>query len=418
MRRLVPVLLLALAAPALGQQASLAAQDRALAGAPATLYRIGADEGESWELLSNVSGVDFDAADNLYILDAGNHRVVVLDARGHFVRTIGKQGGGPGELMAPTALAVLADGTIAVADLARSAISLFAADGTFQRNLPFADTLGQAPPEGPGGIASLVAYPPGGVAVFGAMRLRFGTQEGPPPAPATSVPVYALPLSGALRVLHRVPRDAPVVRTAGTAEQRQMRMAPRAFAPQPAWGVLPDGGIAALQDASYRVNVVDATGRTVRTLTRPIEPRRVTKQDQNRARDVAAERMRTGTGMVRMEVRAGPGGTDRSVSTGGGRGLGEAEIREQLADMQFADVIPVITGLRTDPEGRIWVARAARAYGEDGPIDLLTADGRYLGTLTPQPLPDAISRGGLAAYIERDDMDVEQVVVKRLPGWR
>jgi hypothetical protein len=254
--------------------------------------------------------------------------------------------------------------------------------------------------------------------VFGAMRLRFGTQEGPPPAPATSVPVYAMPLNGPPRVLHRVPRDAPVVRTAGTAEQRQMRMAPRAFAPQPAWGVLPDGGIAALQDASYRVNVVDASGRTVRTLTRPIEPRRVTKQDQDRARDVAAERMRTGTGMVRMEVRAGPGGTDRSVSTGGGRGLGEAEIRAQLADMQFADVIPVITGLRTDAEGRIWVARAARAYGEDGPIDLLTADGRYLGTLAPQPLPDAISRSGLAAYIERDDMDVEQVVVKRLPGWR
>ncbi|HSJ16003.1 MAG TPA: hypothetical protein VK939_16465 [Longimicrobiales bacterium] len=420
MRRCLPVLLLALATPALAQQTTLPAQDRALPGSATTVYRVGADEGESWELLSNVSGVDFDRNDNLHILDAGNHRVVVLDARGRFLRSFGKRGGGPGELLAPTALAVLDDGTVAVADIGRGAISLFAADGTFRKNLPFADSLGHPPPETPGGITSLAAYPRGGVAVYGGMRLQIGGPGGPPPAPTTSVPVYALPLDGDPRVIHRVSRDAPVVRTDGGAEQRRMRMAPRAFAPQPAWGVLPDGGVAALQGPGYQVQVTGPDGGVARTLARPIEPRRVTKQDQDRARDVAAERMRTGAGMVRMEVRAGPGGTDRSVSTGsgGGRGLGEAEIRELLQDMQFADVVPVIAGLRTDPQGRIWVARTARQYGEDGPIDLLTADGRYLGTTAPQALPDAISRSGLAAWIVRDDMDVEQVVVKRLPDWR
>lgn len=418
MRRVLPAALLALAAPAYAQQTSLPAEDRPLAGTAATLYRIGADEGESWELLSNVSGVDFDGSDNLYILDAGNHRVVVLDARGRFVRAIGKQGGGPGELMAPTALAVLADGTIAVSDLGRGAISVFAPDGAFQRNIQFVDSLGHPPPETPGGVASLVALPRGGFGVFGAMRLQMGGPGTPVAPPANHVPVYAVSLAGDARVLHRVPREAPVVRADGGQQSRRMRMAPRAFAPQPAWGVLPDGGVAALQDASYTVRVVDANGRPVRTLTRPIEPRRVTRGDQERAREVAAERMRTGTGMVRMEVRAGPGGTDRSVSTGGSRGISEAEIREQLADMEFAPVIPVIAGLRTDPQGRIWIARNARQVGADGPIDLLTADGRYLGTLAPQPLPDAISRSGLAAYITRDDMDVEQVVVKRLPGWR
>jgi hypothetical protein len=345
--------------------------------------------------------------------------VVVLDARGRFVRTIGKQGGGPGELMAPTALAVLADGTVAVSDLGRGAISVFAPDGSFQKNIQFVDSLGHAPPETPGGVSSLVALPRGGFAVFGAMRLQVGGAGGPLPPPANNVPVYAVSLDGDTRVLHRVPREAPVVRTEGGQQNQRMRMAPRAFSPQPAWGVLADGGVVALQDASYTVKVVDANGRPLRTLTRPIEARRVTKQDQERARAQAAERMRTGTGMVRMEVRVGAGGTNRSVSTGGGgRGISEAEIREQLADMQFAPVVPVIAGLRTDPQGRIWVARNGRDVAGDGPIDLLTADGRYLGTLAPQPLPDAVSRSGLAAYITRDDMDVEQVVVKRLPDWR
>jgi hypothetical protein len=121
-----------------------------------------------------------------------------------------------------------------------------------------------------------------------------------------------------------------------------------------------------------------------------------------------------------MEVRAGPEGVDRRVSTGGpGGGAREADIQAQLRELQFAERIPVVAGLRTDPQGRIWVARTPRRIGDDGPIDMLDAQGRYLGTLSPQPLPDAVSRTGLAAYITRDDLGVERVVVKRLPDtWK
>lgn len=60
-----------------------------------------------------------------------------------------------------------------------------------------------------------------------------------------------------------------------------------------------------------------------------------------------------------------------------------------------------------------------RIVGEPGPIDLVTPEGNYLGTITGSRLPDAISRGGLAAYIERDENDVERVIVRRLPeSWR
>lgn len=54
---------------------------------------------------------------------------------------------------------------------------------------------------------------------------------------------------------------------------------------------------------------------------------------------------------------------------------------------------------------------------EDGPIDVLTAAGEYVGTYQTgeTKMPDAFGPRGLAAFIELDDLDVPSVVVRRLP---
>jgi hypothetical protein len=52
-------------------------------------------------------------------------------------------------------------------------------------------------------------------------------------------------------------------------------------------------------------------------------------------------------------------------------------------------------------------------------VDVVTPEGQYLGTITSVGLPDAMSRSGLAAYIEYDEDDVGRVIVRRVPGnWR
>jgi len=102
----------------------------------------------------------------------------------------------------------------------------------------------------------------------------------------------------------------------------------------------------------YRVQLVGADGRVRRTLARAIEPRRPTRADQERARAQLAERMRSGQGMIRMEVRAGPQGVDRRVSTGGPvAGSTMPRFQAQVRELEFAERIPVIAGLRTDPQG-------------------------------------------------------------------
>lgn len=70
-----------------------------------------------------------------------------------------------------------------------------------------------------------------------------------------------------------------------------------------------------------------------------------------------------------------------------------------------------------DWSDRIWVQRTALP-GETGPIDILSADGRYFGSLAPGGLriPRAFGPDGLLAYVERDELDIQRVVVVRLAG--
>src|SRR5688572_1761398 len=134
MRRVVGLaLLMVLGRSTLEAQArmiQLPARDKLLTEKPSVVFSVGKEDGEHWEILSGVRWVAFDARDHLYVLDGGNHRVLVFDANGRFVRSISQKGQGPGELMAPTGMTVTTDGTIVVSDGGRRAYSLFNREGT------------------------------------------------------------------------------------------------------------------------------------------------------------------------------------------------------------------------------------------------------------------------------------------------
>ena len=400
------------------QTVSLPTSDTRIAGAARTAFAVGSEEGEAWQMLSNVMQTAFDARGNLYILDAGNFRVTVLDPRGRLVRTIGKKGGGPGELMSPTGLAIARDGAIVVADLGRSAFSVFEPDGTFRFNVPFAQNLGMPGLASPTGSPGVLGNPSGGITVLGALNLRISTGErgaAPPPIAAT-IPVYTMQLlekNAGTRVLYQIPRPQPKVTESGAANARVTRMSVKEFTPGSLWTTLPDGRVVVQHGTDYGIRVLDAAGKPQRILTRALKPRAPSRRDTEAARDLRAERMRSGSGMVRMSVQSGSGGTQTSL--GAGRGSSEQEIAQALKEMEFAEVVPVTQRLIATPKGRIWVQRTAAVWGEEGPIDVLDPAGRYIGTLAPQPFPNAFSADGRAAYIERTEDGVEQVVVRQIP---
>ncbi len=64
-----------------------------------------------------------------------------------------------------------------------------------------------------------------------------------------------------------------------------------------------------------------------------------------------------------------------------------------------------------------WVQRRGDEPLSDGPIDILSPEGEYVGTYRTgaTEMPDAFGPDGRAAFIELDDFDVASVVVRRLP---
>ena len=94
--------------------------------------------------------------------------------------------------------------------------------------------------------------------------------------------------------------------------------------------------------------------------------------------------------------------------------------RERIRSMEFYHEVPVVRDLQTSWEGTIWVRRRGEEPASDGPIDVLTPDGRYIGTYAAgaTEMPDAFGPDGLAAFIERDEFDVASVVVRRLSNRR
>jgi hypothetical protein len=410
------------AAEGSAQRVEMADRDRLLTSRPSPVWAVGADEGESWELLSGVQTLAFDARDRLWALDQGNYRVLVFDAAGRFVRQFGKQGAGPGELQFPMGLALLADGTVAILDMGRRGFSLFDGDGNYLRHEPLPEGIGSPRPN------ELFAHPAGGV-VLRAMP-AFDIGAGPPVGKQKS-PVLRQPLDGgAMTVIHEFEMEAPRVVQPGSSSGgravRVMLYSRPTFGKDPTWGLLPGGGIAASEDGDYAIGTFDATGRAGRVLARPLAARKVTKRDQDAAREQRRKELKSGGGAGARVMTSGGGGAASTravwVGAGGGRGgeMSDAEIEAQVAQMQFAEEIPAIARIVADATGRIWVERSAERVGDPAPIDLISPDGRYIGTLRNGKIPRAVSGSGLAAWVENDpETGIERIVVRRLPAdWK
>ena len=83
---------------------------------PEPLLVVGSEDGRSGEQLSRIGGVAIDRYGRLIILDAGEHRMVVLGPTGARLQYLGRHGAGPGEFLSPMAIAVTTTGRLFVVD--------------------------------------------------------------------------------------------------------------------------------------------------------------------------------------------------------------------------------------------------------------------------------------------------------------
>jgi hypothetical protein len=379
------------------------------------VFRVGSRDGGTWDAFTRITSMAFGDDGRLHILDPQQRRIHVVDAQGEHVLSFGTQGDGPGEFRSPAGVQVLADGRIVVADNGHQAFLLFGPDGSFQRSRRY-DAGGYLP--GPRlqrfGADAVIAHAQG-------LRLEAPPGGGPPALPTTT-PVYRWSLDASAaegsgeRVLEAWrPEREPPRSQGGTGGVVMMASVSRALEPAVHFAALPDGRLALADSSAYRIRIYGAEGESgppPRVVGREIPPVPVgpTEQAAEKARRLAD--LEAGGGPQIQMVTQGPGGGAAQAVP---QEQIQAMLRNQMEQMSFWHEIPVITRLAADPGGRLWVERSA-GIREEGPIDLLTAEGEYLGTVPAGGLrtPMAFGPGGLAAWVELDDLEVPYVRVGRL----
>ncbi|MEX2526692.1 MAG: 6-bladed beta-propeller [Gemmatimonadota bacterium] len=99
--------------------------------------RIGALEGPDEEIFGAISGLAVGPEGTIYVYDRQVPALRAYNAAGEFVRTLGRQGGGPGEYEnSDGGMAVLSDGRVVIRDPGNARFTVFHPDGTLDTSWP------------------------------------------------------------------------------------------------------------------------------------------------------------------------------------------------------------------------------------------------------------------------------------------
>jgi hypothetical protein len=363
--------------------ADLPARDRPIQMALSEEISVGGIDAPPWAQFGAIAEVAFDSLGRLFVLDPTNHRVVIIDGDGRLIRTLGREGSGPGEFVVPRTMAVFEDGSVTVHDAIRRTFASFDPAGELRH-----DNRASLDHGSPGRIFPL---PDGSIAATAQTfhvdgRLHVRTSSGM--SPTSRGRVLQFSADG-----RRVTRIADV----------HIAPVPMAFQPTFLMAVARDGSIVFADSSTYAVHVM-RNGRSV-VLRRPLAPRAVTDQDR---RDERARR---------LALIEGPGARATGASLNGTpdpRAALERE-RERIERMRFAPEVPVIAGIGVDWAGQIWVQRTGNRTGAAGPIDIITLAGEYVGTIGEgTSLPSAFGPGGRFAVVRTDDLGVYHILIGRV----
>lgn len=332
--------------------------------------RIGAEDGDGPEVLGQVGLVFEDAGGRIWVLESSEQHFKVFDRQGRFVRTVGRQGGGPGEFAQVAGIAPLPDGRLLVVDPQGARLSYFDTAGTYLTSHTTS-----------GGFS---IYPwPGGVD-------REGFLYHPAPL-ADNQSGFRFVLLKQDSLFNVIDTLFPP-RTPGTPDFLELRSATgfiRAsvpFSPGMQWRLTSEGDVWLALTGEYTLARLSARGDTLRVVRKPFTATPVSEADKDSA--VAALQWFTNQG----------GRVDRG---------------------RIPSTKPALQTFQVAEDGYLWVEATQRdAALTRRAFDIFDPEGRFLGTLRlPFPLsayPIPQLRGDRLIAVTQDDAGVPYVVRARI----
>ncbi len=342
-------------------------------------FRIGGARARGWDVLGYVPTVAFDERGLLYVLDADESVVHVVDSEGELVRRLGRQGEGPGEFGSTRDMVVSRDGTLVIGDAQRRVYHAFSAAGDFvdQFRLGNAGGLSREMRGAVSGQSFLTLAETQTARRFEIVDLVGGT-------------AVHRPLFSTWRPRDKVHPDGVEFMFSGYETSGPFEW----WYPEAHFERLPGGGIAVADTSSWLIRIVGSDGSVDRLIRRPLSPHAITRT----MRDEAKRRQRDWFD-----------------------GLSPSRYRDLIFDaidnMRFFPEVPVVCGMRTTWNGGIWIQRCDDdAFGDASAIDVIGPEGSYFGTFSPgaTEMPDAFGPNGLIAFIQKDEFEATVVVVARL----
>lgn len=313
------------------------ATDVALPWSFTELYRLGgADSGAQSFTRAIASYVATNGTNHIAVLDRDNrNQIHVFDSSGTWVRTVGAEGRGPGEMEFPQSVRMSADGSLLVYDIMKRALIRWDGSG---------EILSEIRLLRPGGVNTVV--PVGNGELYVAM---FTTDSA---ARITRLERWAA-------------SDTVVVDSLVGPPPKMVRFScvglsmPPLFTGELAWAVNPKS-VATTTQSTYVIAILQ-NGKMVRSIRRDIPQIAAVPEDA---------------------AKLYPEGL-KVVFEGGGCVTPSKEVGEKLG---VAPTLPLVRQMIFDPAGRMWVERYT--FKDEVPmVDVFDAEGQYVGTANNRTLP-------------------------------
>ncbi len=337
--------------------------------------RIGsADATDPVVLFADVWDVTVDALGRIYVLDRQPKEVRVFDRGGRHVRTLGREGGGPGEFRNPIGLAWGPEGNLWVTDTGNARYEVFDTAGNYVDSRP-RRIRGWGYPWGGGFDRSGRLYEP---SLFSDPAIRASRRvfiRHSVNGEVLATDTFELPQYESMVQRIEVEGGLTIVGIP--------------FAPRLTWRFDGGDGVWFSVNEAYRLYYRTLGGDTVRIVEREYSPIAVTDSDRSSVRDRFAE-------------------------------FGEPATNEIIA--RIPEVKPAFESFVVDDRGYLWVAQTSATEQDISrgsvTFDVFDPEGRYLGPMHVEigtrPPPRII--GDQLVGVVRDELGVPYVVLHRIEG--